>query len=71
MVIFSYYLSQKKTLEINPRHPLIKELLKRVEEDPADDKAKNIAVMMFHTGNISCTDLKTITLFHMKVPWYI
>merc|ERR1712203_173014 len=25
-----YYLNQKKTLEINPRHPLIKELLRRV-----------------------------------------
>lgn len=45
-----YYLSQKKTLEINPRHPLIKELLKRVEEDAGDDVAKNIATMMYHTG---------------------
>ena len=30
-VIISYYLNQKKTLEINPRHPLMKELLRRVE----------------------------------------
>ncbi|XP_071525720.1 endoplasmin homolog isoform X2 [Panulirus ornatus] len=47
-----YYLSQKKTLEINPRHPLVKELLKRVEDNPADDKAKNIAVMMYHTATL-------------------
>jgi heat shock protein 90kDa beta len=33
----SYYLNQKKTLEINPRHPLIKELLRRVQ-DSKDDK---------------------------------
>jgi heat shock protein beta len=46
----SYYLNQKKTLEINPRHPLIKELLIRVEDDPADPIAKEIAVMMFRTG---------------------
>ncbi|KAK8395594.1 hypothetical protein O3P69_005598 [Scylla paramamosain] len=48
----NYYLSQKKTLEINPRHPLIKELLRRVESDPADERAKNIAEMMFHTATL-------------------
>jgi hypothetical protein len=46
----SYYLNQKKTLEINPRHPLIKELLRRVEDDPSDPTAKDIALMMFRTG---------------------
>jgi heat shock protein beta len=46
----SYYLNQKKTLEINPRHPLIKELLRRVEDDSRDPTAKDIALMMFRTG---------------------
>jgi hypothetical protein len=46
----SYYLNQKKTLEINPRHPLIKELLRRVEDDSSDPTAKDIALMMFRTG---------------------
>merc|ERR1712223_1465644 len=32
-----YYLNQKKAMEINPRHPLIKELLRRVEDIPEDD----------------------------------
>lgn len=27
----SYYASQKKTFEINPRHPLIKDMLRRVK----------------------------------------
>ncbi|XP_046396566.1 endoplasmin isoform X1 [Ischnura elegans] len=48
----SYYLSQKKTLEINPRHPLIKELLRRVESDPSDESAKDIAAMMFQTATL-------------------
>lgn len=47
---FSYYLTQKKTMEINPRHPLIKELLKRVEADPEDPMSKSMAMMMFQTG---------------------
>lgn len=48
----SYYLSQKKALEINPRHPLIKELLKRVSEDPEDPTAKDMALMMFRTATL-------------------
>merc|ERR1711983_139367 len=47
-----YYLNQKKTLEINPRHPLVKELLRRVEDNPADPVAKDIAVMMFNTATL-------------------
>ncbi|EDV93181.1 endoplasmin [Drosophila grimshawi] len=48
----SYYLNQKKTLEINPRHPLMRELLRRVEADEADDTAKDMAVMMFRTSTL-------------------
>jgi len=47
-----YYLNQKKTLEINTRHPLVKELLRRVEDNPADPLAKDIAVMMFNTATL-------------------
>jgi len=47
-----YYLNQKKTLEINTRHPLVKELLRRVEDNPADPMAKDIAVMMFNTATL-------------------
>merc|ERR1712198_536044 len=47
-----YYLNQKKTLEINPRHPLIKELLRRIEDNPADVSAKDMAVMMFNTATL-------------------
>jgi len=47
-----YYLNQKKTLEINPRHPLIKELLRRVEDNPADKSASDMAVMMYNTATL-------------------
>jgi len=46
----NYYRNQKKTLEINPRHPLIQELLRRVKDDENDNTAKDIALMMFRTG---------------------
>lgn len=48
----NYYLNQKKTLEINPRHPLIRELLRRVEVDTTDQTAKDIALMMFRTATL-------------------
>merc|ERR1719450_1577234 len=47
-----YYLNQKKTLEINPRHPLIKELLRRVEDNLADKTASDMAVMMYNTATL-------------------
>merc|ERR1712170_300228 len=47
-----YYLNQKKALEINPRHPLIKELLRRVEGNPDDAVAKDMALMMFNTATL-------------------
>lgn len=48
----SYYLNQKKTLEINPRHPLMRELLKRVNDDPSDPNAKDMALMLFRTATL-------------------
>ncbi|GFQ89726.1 endoplasmin [Trichonephila clavata] len=47
-----YYLSQKKTLEINPRHPLMKELLRRVQSDKSDETAKDMANIMYETATL-------------------
>lgn len=47
-----YYLQQKKILELNPHHPIIKELLKRVENDDSDEKAKESAGLLFATATI-------------------
>jgi len=47
-----YYLNQKKTLEVNPRHPLIKELLRRIEDNPADETAKEMALMLYNTATL-------------------
>jgi len=48
----SYYLNQKKTLEINPRHPIVKELLRRVKDDATDTTAKEMAMMLFRTATL-------------------
>lgn len=57
-----YYMKQKKNLEINPRHPIVKDLLRRVKDDPQDAKAKEIALMMFRTGKYSiCISLSLRT----------
>jgi len=58
-----YYLNQKKALEINPRHPLIKELLRRVEDNPEDQVAKDMALMMFNTATLRSGYLLNDTVF--------
>ncbi|XP_071960822.1 endoplasmin-like [Antedon mediterranea] len=45
-----FYKGQKKTLEINPKHPLVKELLQRVESDAEDATAIDLANVMFETA---------------------
>jgi len=47
-----FYLSQKKTLEVNPRHPLIKELSRRIEADKEDSVAKNMGLLMYETATL-------------------
>lgn len=44
----------KKTLEINPYHPAIKELLKRVKEsEVASDETKDVASLLFDSALLS------------------
>ena len=47
-----FYLSQKKLFEINPKHPVIKELLRIVTADPGDEQAYNIANLLFETATL-------------------
>ncbi|VDM17025.1 unnamed protein product [Hydatigera taeniaeformis] len=46
----SYYLNQKHTLEINPRHPLIKKLNEVIQIDPDDEVAKENTLLLFDTA---------------------
>ncbi|KAM5172202.1 endoplasmin [Mantella aurantiaca] len=48
----SYYSSQKKTLEINPRHPLILEMLRRVKENEDDQTVSDLAVVLLETATL-------------------
>uniref|UniRef100_A0A4W5REU0 Endoplasmin n=1 Tax=Hucho hucho TaxID=62062 RepID=A0A4W5REU0_9TELE len=48
----NYYASQKKTLEINPKHPLIKEMLKRINDNAEDQTASDLAVVLFETATL-------------------
>ena len=47
-----FYLSQKKLFEINPKHPVIKELLRIVNSDAGDEQAHNIANLLFETATL-------------------
>jgi len=46
-------LQPKRVLEINPRHPIVKELRKLVENDVEDKTAKDISNLMFDTAALT------------------
>ncbi|KAG7279646.1 hypothetical protein CRUP_019383 [Coryphaenoides rupestris] len=48
----NHYANQKKTLEINPKNPLIKEMLKRVASNAEDQKTSDLAVVLFETATL-------------------
>ncbi|CAF0736321.1 unnamed protein product [Rotaria sordida] len=55
----NFYLNQKKSLEINPRHPLIKDLLRRVQDSKDDKIAFDLANVMIEAATLrSGYDLK-------------
>lgn len=43
-------MKSKRILEINPRHPIIRMLLQKVTEDPADEVAHRVAVLIYETA---------------------
>jgi len=47
-----FYANQKKTLEVNTRHPVVRELLKRVEADKDDKLALNTAALLFESATL-------------------
>jgi molecular chaperone HtpG len=46
----SSYMASKKTLELNPRHGVIKELRKKIQEDKADKSVRDLTFLLFETA---------------------
>lgn len=44
------YMTSKKTLEVNPSHPIINELRKKVEKDKNDKTVKDLIWLLFETS---------------------
>ncbi|OON21215.1 Hsp90 protein, partial [Opisthorchis viverrini] len=47
-----FYSKMPKTMELNPRHPLVKELNTRVKHDASDPVAKDTAELLFHIATL-------------------
>lgn len=45
-----HHLTQKKLLEINPRHPVVRELLRRVADDPESSATVEAAHTLYRTA---------------------
>ena len=41
---------QKKTFEINPHHPIIKELLERVKDNPDDEETASMSILLYESA---------------------
>ncbi|KJE91193.1 glucose-regulated protein 94 [Capsaspora owczarzaki ATCC 30864] len=46
----AFYAAQKKTLELNPGHPLVRELLNRVKDEPESVETLDLATLLYETS---------------------
>lgn len=68
----NYYFNQKKILEINPGHPLIKDLLRRVEADSSDPKANELVQLMFEAATLrSGYELRDMAGFADRIEYML
>ena len=67
----SSYMRSKKTMEVNPSHPIVKALRSKNEEESSDKTVKDLVWLLYDTSLLTYVNLAHFSTNHVHVIWTV